>query len=604
MLSPGKHHKKVPKEYEANFAFRKEMIRECKHSLERQAEEIAKCAEDALYYINAYVWQYNPNNAIGKEVGPFITYPFQDEAIFALHAAIEDKHDLVIEKSREVGVSWICDMVFEHLAHFKKNLKFLIISRNAEAVDSNDPDSLFWKLDHLHKWLPNWLKPRLKRRDMFFGFEETGSTITGQATTGKAGVGGRATAAFFDEFSQVREDYEVLNRTADTTKCRIFNGTHKGLDTAFHELTQRVDMKKLRIHWSQHPEKNRGLYQFNEETKRVDILDKKYEFPHTYDFIMDGKLRSPWYDAECVRRNNPRAVAEDLDIDPHSSMSQVFDGQLIRTLTRAYCIDPYWEGDVAFDPQTGKLIELVHRDGGPLRLWIHMSPDGKPARNNYASGADIAIGEGATPSVLTIFNADTGEQVAEYANAHIRNVEFGELSVALAWLFQNAHGDGMKMAWDKPGAGVKYGQRIIELGYRNVYFNTEETKMMPVESESPGWWPNEERKRVLIETYSHALKSRKCVMRSELSLKECLAFRWKSGNKIEHSGSVNKKDPTKAGDNHGDRVISAALGWKMVLSLGYSRLKHTPESAKEIKVGSYAWRNELHKKRQEESELF
>jgi len=604
MLSPGKHYLEVPKEFKANLAFRQKILNECAKNPERQKEEIQKCAEDVLYYVNVYVWQFNPNERIGREVGPFITYEFQDEAIRSLHSAIEDRHDLVIEKSREMGVSWLCDIVFEHLAHFLKNMKFLVVSRNAEAVDSHDPDSLFWKIDFLHDHLPVWLKPKVSRRDMFFGFDLTQSTITGQATTGKAGVGGRATAAFFDEFSQVREDYEVLNRTADTTKCRIFNGTHKGLDSAFHELTQRVDIKKLRMHWSQHPEKRKGLYQYNEETHLIDLLDREYKHHVDYDFVRDGKLRSVWYDAECERRKNPRAIAEDLDIDPRSSMNQVFNGAVIRSLIRSHCRAPYWEGRVEYDKETGKLVKLIPEKDGPLRLWLHLDPHGKAPVDLYAGGADVALGEGATPSVLCIYNAKTGEKVAEYANPLIRNVDFAELTVALCWFFRNEYDDGVKLAWDRRGPGVKYGERIIELGYRNVYLNTDDGYINPKIGEKPGWWATEEKKRVLIETYSQALENMSCCNRSEYAMLECLAFRWANSGKIEHSGSVNKKDPTKAGENHGDRVIADALAWKMVLSMGFSNLIHKPKPDKDVKVGSYAWRRELHQQMKQERELF
>src|SRR5260370_34363113 len=133
-----------------------------------------------------------------------------------------------------------------------------------------------------------------------------------------------------DEFSQIEEDYEVLHRTSDTTGCRIFNFTHKGLGTAAYELTQRVDMRKLNLHWSQHPHKKKGLYRYDTEAKHVVSLDAGFQHDPDYSFITDGSptggpcpgLRSPWYDKECRRKGSARAVAMDLDIDPRGSVSQ------------------------------------------------------------------------------------------------------------------------------------------------------------------------------------------------------------------------------------------------------------------------------------------
>src|SRR5207247_1504773 len=97
--------------------------------------------------------------------------------------------------------SWMCLIVMEWLWHFHPWKKFLAISRNAEAVDADDPDSLFWKIDFMHRYQPKWLMPKgyeakKHRRLMYYGNPENGSTITGQASTGKAGVGGRATWMF------------------------------------------------------------------------------------------------------------------------------------------------------------------------------------------------------------------------------------------------------------------------------------------------------------------------------------------------------------------------------------------------------------------------
>jgi len=283
-----------------------------------------------------------------------------------------------------MGATWLLLLVLLWMFLFHPWKKFLCISRNEKAVEDEDPDSLFWKLDFVLGYLPNWLRPRIKRRKLYYGNEDNGSTITGQASTGKAGVGGRATAMLIDEFSQIEEDYEVLHRTSDTTGCRIFNGTHLGLDTAFYELTCRVDMRKLRMHWSQHPDKRRGMYRYDAQTAKV-VTDPTFAYEPDFVFIMDGKERSPWYDEQCVRKGSKRAVAMDLDIDPSGSVSQVFDAVLIQRLKQLTC-EPYWEGDVRYDRDLGRVIELKRRQGGLLKLWCQLDQDGRPAPFRYGAG--------------------------------------------------------------------------------------------------------------------------------------------------------------------------------------------------------------------------
>src|SRR5262249_16308513 len=149
------------------------------------------------------------------------------------------------------------------------------------------------------------------------------------------------------------EAAELLAATADTTGCRIFNFTYTDNANAAYKLGVRTDVEKLRLHWSDHPHKNAGLYRFDPETGRVEIKDKTYSFPPASRFVTDGRSRSPWYAAECVRRADPRDVAMNLDIDPQGSMYQFFDRHKVVAYADAVCEPPYLEGDLEFDPHTG-----------------------------------------------------------------------------------------------------------------------------------------------------------------------------------------------------------------------------------------------------------
>jgi len=566
---------------------------------------IDRCRRDILFFVNCFVWQYNPQVKKG-EFGPFITWEFQDDAFAVMVECIEEGRDLVIEKSREMGASWMCLIVMLWYWLFHPWKKFLCISRNAEAVESEDPDSLFWKIDFMLKHMPSWLVPKTKRRGMFYGNEDNGSTITGQASTGKAGVGGRATAMFVDEFSQIREDYEVLHRTADTTACRIFNFTHTDVGNAAAELSRRVDLRKLRLHWSSHPGKNKGLYQYHQETGKVEVVDKQYAFPATFEFQMDGKLRSPWYDAECVRRGSARAIAMDLDIDPRGSMSQFFDSGQLRILENTYCIEPFWEGELHFDKDTGRPLELVEVKGGHLRLWLHPTTQGKIPPAPYGAGADISTGSGATPSVWEHFarrhnelarlleaGTATPEQVAEYANAHIEPHIFAALATALGWLFKDQNNEPALFCWELQGPGAPFGKKVIELGYRNIYYRTDENKLTKSKADYdiPGWYPSPDNKRIILEAVRAGMSSRSALIRSAACLDECRSFKYNANGTVEHAGQASQNDPTGARVNHGDRLTAFALAWKMARQLFKGR---GPEKeTNEVKVGSLAWRREL-----------
>jgi hypothetical protein len=597
-FSPGCWYKTVPKDPCENLRFRRFVLERARKDRRVRRGLVEACSQDLLFYINTFVWQYNPRKVDSGEVGPFITWPFQDEAFFTILDCIEKAQDLCVEKSREMGATWMFLIVMDWLFLFHPWKKFLCISRNADAVDCEDPDSLFWKIDFMHDRLPDFLLPggnrqMIQRNKFYYGNLPNGSSITGQASTGRAGVGGRATCMFVDEFTQIREDREVLHRTSDTTGCRLFNFTHLGTDTAAYEIVSAGSMRKLRLHWSQHPDKVHGLYKYDTKARRVEVLDKAYEYDSKFNFVMDGKLRSPWYDEQCRRKASPRAVAMDLDIDPRGSVSQFVDPMVIDELIGSFSCDPYWEGELCYDPDTGRPYQdpLLARKGGPLKLWL--TPDGRGALEHtvYGIGIDIAEGTGATPSCLTIMNK-RGDKVGEYVNRHIKPEDFAVLAVAMARVLTDSEGETARLAWEACGPGDRFGKVVTDrCAYRRVYMRTNEQALAYMRSyqDVAGWYPTAANRTQLLGEYRRALYNRNCINRSGWSLEEFKLFRYDARGEAEYGGSASD-DHSGAGVNHGDVVISDALAWKMVAD--HVRLVEDVEQP-EIKVGSLSWRRDV-----------
>lgn len=581
------YHSHVPRNLRGNLICRQKILRACRHEPEYRRAVLQMCKDDPFFYINAFVWQANPNAVDSKfsrgsmslNVGPFVTWHYQEEAFLEVIDCVKTRRDAVIEKSREMGASWLCLLAMEWLWRFHPMNSFILVSRNADAVDDYSMKSLMKKFDFVHEHLPDWLAPKRERRKMYLGNAENGSEITGEASTGQAGVGGRATAIFIDEFSQIKEDREVLNRTASTSSCRIFNGTHKGTGTAFFDLTNpsgttKTFIKKIQMHWSKHPDKNKGMYYFDGPTQQIVCLDPEYEYPPDFEFVMDGTptggpypgLRSPWYDDMCSRMDSAREVAMDLDIDAKGSVEQVFDTLMIRTL-KARCVPPRWEGDVVIDDFGTPALRA--RSGGPLRLWCPLDHQGRPPRAVYAFGCDLSTGSGATNSCISGANAVSGEKIFEYANANIEATPLANLMVPV-WnvLFCDEENGAPLVCWEIPGPGAMFGKRVVELGYRRVFMRKNEFSLLTTVSDVPGWNNTNESMLSIISEYKDALRSMtRFVNRSEAALEECLSFRYKPDGGVEHSGASNSKEYSGARVNHGDRVVADALCCKMVKQL-------------------------------------
>lgn len=497
--------------------------------------------------------------------GPFLTYEFQDEALQRMVGWVRRGKDGLLEKSRQMGASWMMLMTFVWLWLFHDWQTFLFISRSEVAVESADPNSLFWKIDFLLKHLPDWMKPKgFRRRKRFFGNDDRNSSIFGEASTGQANVGGNTTAMGIDEFSQIKEDYEVLHRTSDSTQCRIFNGTHLGVGTAFYELTRRVDLEKLVLHWSQHPVYSAGLYR---SSNPAVPLDKSFHYDPDFQFVTDGSptggpcpgLRSPWYDEQCRRKGSKRAVAMDLDINPAGSEEQFFDALVIRRLQEQYATLPFWEGDLRLDPDLARPKCFEARLGGALRLWIHLSREGFPPLGVYVIGGDLSSGQGKTPSVLSIVNQVTGEKVGRWASNQVEPADLAPIAVALCWAFKGPGGDPAKLCWEVPGPGITFGKRVVGLGFRHIHYRESIDRLNPLPSDIPGWVSNRATKLHLLQEYRDALKTHAFLNPSWEGLQECLSFVYTEDGSVEHSAEAGKDSPADARQNHGDETIADAI---------------------------------------------
>jgi hypothetical protein len=336
------------------------------------------------------------------------------------------------------------------------------------------------------------------------------------------------------------------------TRSRFQNSTPLGTANQHYRTRTPGKTKQVEMHWSLHPEKRRGLYT-TDKMGGLKVRDTEYRFPPDYDWICDGKLRSPWYDAECLRRGSDAEIAQELDMVFHGSGASYFSETLIEELLRETVVPPYMKGNIVWD-QDAREARFEKADGGMVHLWMHLKPDSKVHRDaKYAMGIDVAAGNGASNSVIVVADVATGEQVLEYVNARIDPVDLAELACAIAHLFNNAF-----MAWDGAGHGIVFKNRVLEHGYGNIYFNREDKTPKQKVSMTPGVFKKGHSRVAMFADYRDRLTDRRYVNRSKDSVKEHRQFEY-SGNTIKHSGSVVAEDPSGANENHGDRVTAAVI---------------------------------------------
>jgi len=533
----------VPKDRVKNLVMRKHLIAEAGKD-RRMADALwLMCSRDMLFFFNYFVWLYEPRAEDEEPVIPFITWDFQDETMLKIEAAIGKDH-LLIEKSRDMGATWMLLMVFFWRWLFMPYQSFLVASRNERAVDASDnPDCLFWKLDFALKWLPPFLKPVFKRTNLNLTNRQTNSVIDGVSTTGDLSRGGRRTAIMPDEFASVPEGFEVLSAIYDVTNSVFFNSTPKGMGNAFAEtrFSGRTDV--ITLHWIKHPLKSAGLH---------------------YD--ADGKPHSPWYDKQCELRH-PVGIAQELDIDYHGSDYTFFAASLVNEAKR-HVREPILVGQVEYDRETGDFEKFREEQNGHLKLWIQPDAwDEMPTDRDFVAGVDVSFGTGASSSTLVVLDKRTGEKVAEYANSKISPEDFAGLATAICRWFRGASQAGAKLIWEaNGGSGRAFGKKVLDTGYRNIWWRRSEEKLTKLRTDIPGWFSTKDGKHALLVQYRDALHAETCLNRSMTALNECMEYVVDASGDVVHSRSKagSGVDPTGARANHGDLVIADALANRLL----------------------------------------
>ena len=208
-------------------------------------------------------------------------------------------------------------------------------------------------------------------------------------------------------------------------------------------------------------------------------------------------------------------------------------------------------------------------------------------------GVDVAAGTGSSNSCLAGYDRTTREKVFEYASPFIRPEAFAGLAVAVARWFKAVIRKTPFLIWEANGPGRQFGARVVELGYGNIYLRQNDASVKKTVSAIPGVAPTRENKLVYFGAYRSALEGERIYNYSRAALEETLEYVFTVDGGIAHSKTQNRKDPTGASAQHGDRVVADVLAYKGLVGRFKKPQRDTP---KEPPVGSLAWRRQEREK--------
>lgn len=241
-------------------------------------------------FIEDWMWTYDPR--VTPAWKPFLLWPRQREYMQWLLDRYHHKEDGLVDKSRDVGITWLSMAFSIWMWRFKEGNKIGFGSRKEMLVDRlGDPDSIFEKgrliLDRLPpEFLPVGFVSAIHSTHMKFINPENGNTITGEAGD-NIGRGGRSTIYFKDESAFYERPLKIESALSQNSDVKIDLSTHNGIGTLFYQKRHSGNFPIFEFDWKDDPRK-----------------DEK------------------WYNEQVVKLD-PVIVAQEIDRDPGSSVENV-----------------------------------------------------------------------------------------------------------------------------------------------------------------------------------------------------------------------------------------------------------------------------------------
>jgi len=342
---------------------------------------------------------------------PFRTYPFQDDLL----DKFRDHRFNAIAKARQLGISTIVAGYIAWTLLFYRDKNILVM-----ATKYSTASNMVKKVKHVLGNIPEWLKISKIKVDNKHSFElSNGSVVKAIPTSADAGRSEAVSLLVVDEAAHVENMDEIWTAIMPTIseggRC-IALSSPNGIGNWFHKtfedsLNGQNSFIATSLPWNVHPEHDQDW--FENETKNL----------------------------------SKREIAQEYLVSFNASGETVIDPDDIEFL-RKTAIEP-------------KKKSWMDRN---LHVWKPYNHQGK-----YLLSADVARGDGQDYSVFHVINVNTMEQVAEY-QGKVAPEQFVNL------IFDIAHEYGSAMVViETNNIGYTVAQKLIDLGYRNVYYSNKST---------------------------------------------------------------------------------------------------------------------------------
>lgn len=314
-------------DYGPVFARRLEALSRIRKNPDMLPDLLSYYRENPAQFIHDWGVTVDPRNVSRgiPAVVPFMLFDRQVEMIDAVLHKWRGNDDLLIEKSRDVGASWVLMALSCTLCLYNTGVSIGWGSRKEELVDrAGSPKALLWKGREFIKRLPGEFRGDWDEKDspfMRINFKGTESFISGEAGDG-IGRGDRTSLFFVDESAFIDRAELVDFSLSATTNCRIDLSSVNGMNNPFAQKRHSGRVDVFRFEWKDDPRK-------------------------------DGV----WYQKQ-LEKFGPVVVAQEIDLDYSGSV----EGILIPNVWVKACVDAHVR--LGITPSGKKRAALDVADGG------------------------------------------------------------------------------------------------------------------------------------------------------------------------------------------------------------------------------------------------
>lgn len=263
-------------------------------------------------FINDWGITFDPRNAERglPSLIPFKMFPKQEEFIAWAVDKWRGSKDGLVEKSRDMGISWLCVAIAVWMWRFHAGTVIGFGSRKEEYVDKlGDPKSLFWKMRQFIAYLPKELRPAGWDEKKFAPHmriinPENGSAIVGEAGD-NIGRGNRTSVYFKDESAYYDRPESVDAALSQTSNCKLDVSTPNGNGNPFFRKRHSGKVDVFTFHWKDDPRKDEEWYR-----KQCELLDPVI-VAQEIDIDYSASVSDVWISADLVmeaQRNKPADV--------------------------------------------------------------------------------------------------------------------------------------------------------------------------------------------------------------------------------------------------------------------------------------------------------